>query len=76
MLHAFLYISLPSLNDYNVTRRGVTRFMEDVNSFSFSDLRYSPLDFNSRRIPHEVKREQARTNFQSDVFAAVAVVVT
>ena len=46
-----LYISLPSLHDYDV-ELPISRFMEDVNtrlrfSFSFCELRYSPLEFNS-----------------------------
>ena len=49
--HAFLYISFPSLHTttWNFL---ISRFMEDGNtwqrfSFSFCELRYSPLEFNS-----------------------------
>ena len=50
--HAFLYIFLPSLHDYNDCL--ISRFVEDVNtrqrlSSSFSELRYSLLEFNSRK---------------------------
>ena len=46
-----LYISLPSLHDYDV-ELPISRFMEDVNtrlrfSFSFCEVRYSPLKFIS-----------------------------
>ena len=49
--HVFLYISLPSLHDDDVN----FTFLEDVNtrqrfSFCFSELRYSPLEFNSWKI--------------------------
>ena len=49
--HTFLYISLPSLHDYNVDLL-VSLFMEDLNtsqlfSVSFCELRYSPIEFNS-----------------------------
>ena len=54
---AVLLISLPSLNDYEATRRNflILRFLEGVDtrqqlSFSFSELRYSALEFNSREI--------------------------
>ena len=46
-----LYISLPSLHDYDV-ELPISRFMEDVNtrlrfSFCFCEFRYTPLEFNS-----------------------------
>ena len=62
--------------------------MEDVNtrqqfSFSFSDLRYSPLELTPEKFPkiwqikwNEIrwmKFEKARVHFLTDVFAAVAV---
>ena len=51
--HTFLYISLPSLHDYNVNCL-ISLFMEDLNtsqlfSFSFCELRCSPIEFNSRK---------------------------
>ena len=51
----FLYIPLPSLHDYDVKLPNFTFFVEDVNtrqrpSFSFPELKYSPLEFNSRKI--------------------------
>ena len=55
--HVFLYISLPSLQDYNV-KLPIFSFVEDANttyqfSFSFSELRYrAPLEFSSRKIRH------------------------
>ena len=52
----FLYISVPKLHDYDVKVPNFT-FCEDMNSsrrerFSnfFFKLRYSPLEFNSRKI--------------------------
>ena len=49
--HTFLHISLPSLHDYNMNCL-ISLFMEDLNtsqlfSFSFCELRYSPIEFNS-----------------------------
>ena len=51
-----LYIPLPSLYDYDV-KCLITRFVENVNTrqqlyFSFPELRYSLLEFNSKKIPH------------------------
>ena len=87
MRHAFLYISLPSLHDYNV-KVLKSRFVEDGNtrqqlSFSFPELWYSPLKFNFKNISANIWRnkrdgisaikfEAARIHFLSDVFAAVA----
>ena len=50
----FLYISLPSLHDYNVKMSNFKFCEEDVNtwqwlSFSFAERRYSLLEFNSRK---------------------------
>ena len=52
--HAFLYISLPSLHDYDV-KMPDCKFMEDVNkrrriSFSFSKLECGSQEINSREI--------------------------
>ena len=52
--HAFLYISLPSLHDYDVKMPNY-KFIEEVNkrrriSFSLSKLEYSPQEINSREI--------------------------
>ena len=59
----------------------IPRFIEDVNSgqrlsFSFPELSYSPLEFNSRKRDgiSAIKFEAGRIHFQSDVFVAVAVV--
>ena len=64
--------------------------MEDVNtrkqfSFSFSDLRYSPLELTSEKFPNVwqikwngirlKKFEKARVHFLTDVFAAAAATV-
>ena len=51
-----LYIPLPSLYDYDV-KCLITRFVENVNTrqqlyFSFPELRYGLLEFNSKKIPH------------------------
>ena len=52
--HAFLYISLPSLNDYDAKMSNY-KFFEDVNkrrriSFSLSKLECGPQEINSREI--------------------------
>ena len=55
-----LYIPLPSLYDYDV-KCLITRFVENVNTrqqlyFSFPELRYSLLEFNSKKnSPHLTK---------------------
>ena len=87
--HAFLNISLPSLHDYDV-KCLMSRFVEDVNtrqrlSSSFSELRYSLLEFSSRkncqdltnwmRWMNAIKFEAVRIHFLCNVFVAVAVVV-
>ena len=89
-----LYISSPSLHDYDAKRPIIiSSFMVDVNkrqrfSFSFRELRYSPLEFNSwknrQQLTNYCKRvgiramtsEVSRIHFFGDVFAAVAVVPT
>ena len=89
-----LYISSPSLHDYDAKRPIIiSSFMVDVNkrqrfSFSFRELRYSPLEFNSwknrQQLTNYCKRvgiramtfEASRIHFFGDVFAAVAVVPT
>ena len=53
--HAFLYISLPLLHDYDVKMPRVSRFMEDVNKrrqtfLSLSKLECGPKEINSREI--------------------------
>ena len=52
MHHTFLYISLLSLHNYDVKMPIISRFVEDVNtrqllSFSFPQLGYNLLEFNS-----------------------------
>ena len=52
--HAFLYISLPSLHDYDV-KCLIASFMEEVNkrrriSFSLSKLQCGPQEINSSEI--------------------------
>ena len=52
--HAFLYISLPSLHDYDVKMPNY-KFMEDVPkrrriSFSLSKLECGPQEINAREI--------------------------
>ena len=76
MRHAFLDIS--------------SRFAKDVNtrqqfSFSFPELRYSPLEFNSEKFAiicrieqdgiNAMKFEVARILSLNDIFVAVAVLV-
>ena len=50
----FLYISLPSLHDYNVKLPNFTfcrgREQTTTTFFFFSELRYSLLEFNSRKF--------------------------
>ena len=52
--HAFLYISLPSLHDYDVKRPNLTfcvqREFKVAIFIIFSQLRNRPLDFNFRKI--------------------------
>ena len=81
-----LYISVQSLNDYDVKLPKFT-FCGGGNgtqrlSSSFPELPYTPLEFNSRKIRQQfakltrwIKFEAARTHFLSNVFAAVAVAV-
>ena len=83
--HVF-YISVQSLNDYDLKLPNFT-FCGGVNgtqrlSFSFPELPYTPLEFNSRKIRQHfakltrwIKFEAARTHSLSDVFEAVAVAV-
>ena len=68
----------------------ISCFMEDVNTrqqfpFSSSELQYSPLEFNSRKIHHYLLNwtrwnkwgkvfEAERINLWSDVFVAIAVI--
>ena len=54
----FLYISLPLLHDYDVKLPNFT-FYSEVNTrqrlpFSFSELWYSPLELNSRKIHQDL----------------------
>ena len=80
--HGFLYISLPSLHDYDVKMHNFT-FVENVNTrqqlyFSFPEPPEKIT--NSWQIERDgisaIKFEAARLHFSSDVFEAVAVVVT
>ena len=89
--HAFLYISLPSLPDYNVKVPEFTfcrgREHKTTTFFSFPELWYSPLEFLStpktfaniwrskRDGISTIKFEAVRIHFLSDVFVTVAVVV-
>ena len=54
MHHAFLYLSFPSWHDYNVNLPNFTfcggRDNKTTTSFLFSYLRYSFLDFYSKKI--------------------------
>ena len=45
--HAFLYISLPLLDDYDVRMPSVSRFMEDVNKRPRNFLGLSELGYGS-----------------------------
>ena len=83
-----LHTEFSMSNILTTWNRLVSRFMEDVNtrqqfSFSFSDLRYSPLELTPEKFPNIwqikwneirlMKFEKARVHFLTDVFAAVAV---
>ena len=59
----FLYISPPSLNDYDVKHPNFTCY-----GGRFAKLRYGPLESNSKKF------ETARIHYFSDVFVAFAVV--
>ena len=78
MHHAFLYISLPSLHDFYVK---LPNFTFQRLCFSFPELWYSLLEFNSRKICQHLtnwtswKFDEARIHFLRDVFVAVAAVV-
>ena len=54
MHYAFLFISVPSLNDYDVKMPNFTFLVEDANTrqqlaFFFPGLRYSLLELNPRK---------------------------
>ena len=89
MHHAFLYISLPFLHDYDVKMPNCNSFMEDVNkrrriSFSLSKVECSSQEINAREIRLHLpfsanwnKRDsvwKTGIHFKSDVFTAVTVV--
>ena len=59
----FLYISPPSLHDYDVKHPNFTCY-----GGRFAKLRYGPLESNSKKF------ETARIHYLSDVSAAFAVV--
>ena len=85
--HAFLYISFTSLHDDDMKMPNFT-FCKDENTrqgFSFPELRYSLLKFNSRKkianiwqIEHDgisaIKFEVVTLYCLGDVFVAVVVV--
>ena len=57
MHHAFLHISLPSLQDYDVELPSFTFYEgrgEKTNDylFSFSEFRYSPLESTPEEFPN------------------------
>ena len=70
MHHAFLYTSLPPRHDYNVKLPVLSRFNEDV-------LKHTTMTkTNFKRVGIiATKYENRRSPLNSDVFAAVAVVV-
>ena len=71
MHHAFLYISLPSLPDYNVKVPEFTfcrgREHKTTTFFSFPELWYSPLEFNSKNICQHLTK-QMRWNKRDKVW--------
>ena len=48
MRRAFLYISLPFLHDYDVTKENVNK--QRRNFISLSELEYGSLEFKFRRV--------------------------
>ena len=90
MQHAFLYISLPSLHDYDVKMPNCKfyggRKRATTNFFNFPSLKLSALLKKSTRGKfaytchfqqigiNATKIEKTGINFKTDVFAAVAVV--
>ena len=84
MHNAFLYISLPSLHDCDEKMANFTfcgaRELKTTTFFLFSQLRYSPLEFNSRKFANIWRIEQdgiSAIKFKAarDVLVAVAVVI-
>ena len=88
MLHAFLYISLPLLHDYNVkmpsfTFYGGRKTNDDKLFLLFLNLS-APKEINSRELVYisyfqrieinATKLEKTPIHFKSDVFAAVTFV--
>ena len=83
--HAFLYISQPSLYDFNVKMPYFSFFRgreHKTTFFSFPELYYSLLEFNSRiRIRTKrdgisaIKFEATRPPFLSDFFVSVRVAI-
>ena len=45
--HAFLYISSPSLHDYDGKMPVISRFMEDVNKLRLNLISISELEYGS-----------------------------
>ena len=81
MHHTLLYISLPSLDDYDVKMPHFTingNVNKRLRSFrSLSKLEYGRQEINSKEIRvgiNATKFEKTRIHFKSDFFAAVAVV--
>ena len=81
----FMYISLPSLHDYNVKLPNLTfcrgRGTEDNDFFFFfwtlmQSFRFQLLTRIKRDGINAIKFEAAQIHFFSDVFVAVAVVVS
>ena len=81
MHHTLLYISLPSLDDYDLKMPHFTingNINKRLRSFlSLSKLEYGRQEINSKEIRvgiNATKFEKTRIHFKSDFFAAVAVV--
>ena len=89
LCHAFLYISLMSLHDYNVKVPNFTlrrvREHKTMTFFTFPGLWYSLLEFNSRKFANiwriepvgisVMKFEVVRIHFLNDISVAIVVVV-
>ena len=74
--HAFLYISLPSLYDYDVKMSNFTLYRGKYTSDDEISSLFLNLDMvlrNSTLEGFAMKTERTRIHFFSDVFSAVAV---
>ena len=80
--HAFLFISLPSLHDYDLkVRYLISRFVENVNtrqrfSFSLPELRCSPLEFIFNKSRQHLSNIWTRWNRRDKVWNSANSLLT